>query len=720
MLKYFRNLVMIMKKIELLAPAGNMKCLHAAVEAGCDAVYLSGNCFGARAFAKNFSDCELVEAINYCHLYGVRVYVTVNTLLYEDEIDDFIKYIDFIHKNNVDAIIIQDLGMFDLVRKTFPNLEIHSSTQMHIHNLDGTQLMEKLGAKRVVLARETSIEQIKHIKENSNIELEIFVHGALCISYSGQCLMSSLIGGRSGNRGQCAGSCRLKYDVIDELGNKLNKDDYPLSTKDLNTLSYVGELIEAGVASLKIEGRMKSSEYVYTVVSLYRAAIDSYYQNGIVSINNDKLLELKKIFNRDYTKGFLFNANNNDIINGYRPNHLGVKVGTVVGYKKGIVQIKLIDSISIGSGLRVIDKNGDVGINVNDFYVANKLVKRAYKGDTISIRVLDKVSIGSEVVITYDKDISNNIEKLIDDRKRRVLIKGLIVAKVGQRLELSLDDGENKITVFGGIVNPAVKTPLTKEDIYNKINKLGDTVYKLDRLDTVMDDNIFIPISEINELRREGINKLNSLRLYSTNYKRENYYIDVPDYKREKLVTCLLDKIDKLDRQYDIVYSYQDNDTTIKKLPRVINKYPDNISGMLVSEVGALNKRQVVDTDNSLNVTNSYTVAFLHSLGVRKVTLSYELNDIQIKQLIDGYTNRYKKHPNLELIVQGYEEVMISKFRINEFYKNNHLYLRDRYGNKYKIIERDKLTYIYNYHKREMTGNYYEMGINSVRYNRDC
>ena len=219
MLKYFRNLVMIMKKIELLAPAGNMKCLHAAVEAGCDAVYLSGNCFGARAFAKNFSDCELVEAINYCHLYGVRVYVTVNTLLYEDEVDDFIKYIDFIHKNNVDAIIIQDLGMFDLVRKTFPNLEIHSSTQMHIHNLDGTQLMEKLGAKRVVLARETSIEQIKHIKENSNIELEIFVHGALCISYSGQCLMSSLIGGRSGNRGQCAGSCRLKYDVIDELGN---------------------------------------------------------------------------------------------------------------------------------------------------------------------------------------------------------------------------------------------------------------------------------------------------------------------------------------------------------------------------------------------------------------------------------------------------------------------------------------------------------------------
>ena len=372
MLKYFRNLVMIMKKIELLAPAGNMKCLHAAVEAGCDAVYLSGNCFGARAFAKNFSDCELVEAINYCHLYGVRVYVTVNTLLYEDEVDDFIKYIDFIHKNNVDAIIIQDLGMFDLVRKTFPNLEIHSSTQMHIHNLDGTQLMEKLGAKRVVLARETSIEQIKHIKENSNIELEIFVHGALCISYSGQCLMSSLIGGRSGNRGQCAGSCRLKYDVIDELGNKLNKDDYPLSTKDLNTLSYVEELIEAGVASLKIEGRMKSSEYVYTVVSLYRAAIDSYYQNGIVSINNDKLLEQDLTFNDESVTLSLSNED-------------GSAKTTVKLSNDGNVEITTTGDLKVSS-----DKNMNFGIKGDiEIKADGKMVLNSGKGMNIKAAGID-------------------------------------------------------------------------------------------------------------------------------------------------------------------------------------------------------------------------------------------------------------------------------------------------------------------------------------------
>lgn len=281
-----------MKKIELLAPAGNMDCLVAAVLAGCDAVYLGGSLFGARAFSKNFNDDELIEAIKYAHLYGVKVYVTVNTLIYENEVDDFLNYIEFLHKNNVDAVIIQDLGMFDLVRKTFPNLEIHISTQMHIHNLDGVQLMERLGAKRIVLARETSIDEIKRIKENSNVELEVFIHGALCVSYSGQCLMSSLIGGRSGNRGTCAGSCRLKYDVIDSSFKKLNTGDYPLSTKDLNGIMGVGELIDIGVSSLKIEGRMKSLEYVFMVVSLYRQAIDSYYDKGIVSFNENDFLKL--------------------------------------------------------------------------------------------------------------------------------------------------------------------------------------------------------------------------------------------------------------------------------------------------------------------------------------------------------------------------------------------------------------------------------------------
>ena len=286
----------IVKKIELLAPAGNMECLKAAVQAGCDAVYFGGIKFGARAFSKNFTDSEIIEAINYCHLYGVKAYITVNTLIYDNEVDGFIKYIEFIHKNNVDAIIIQDLGMFDLIRRTFPNLEIHASTQMHIHNLDGTKLMEDLGMKRVVLARETSLSEISYIKENSNIELEIFIHGALCISYSGQCLMSKMIGGRSGNRGTCAGSCRLPYELVEHKnGPRLNKEDYVLSMKDLNSLEHLQELLKIGVDSLKIEGRMKRPEYVYLVTSIYRKAIDTFYKFGSVNITGKEIKELQKI-----------------------------------------------------------------------------------------------------------------------------------------------------------------------------------------------------------------------------------------------------------------------------------------------------------------------------------------------------------------------------------------------------------------------------------------
>jgi len=374
-------------KVELLSPAGNMECLKAAINAGCDAVYLGGSAFGARAFSKNFSNDEIITAINYAHLYGVKVYVTMNTLVYENETEDFLNYVEFLHKHNVDAIILQDFGMFDLVRKTFPNLELHASTQKHIHNQDGTKLMEKLGMKRVVLARETSIDEIKKIKENSNIDLEIFIHGALCISYSGQCLMSSLIGGRSGNRGTCAGSCRLKYDIINAQGKKLNDGAYPLSTKDLNTLKHLEDLIKVGVKSLKIEGRMKSKEYVYMATSIYRQAIDSYYQTGKISFNEANLLKLKKIFNRQYTKGFLNNAKNHEIIGDHRPNHQGVPIGKIIDYQKGIAKIKLTDTVTIGSGLRVIEKKEDVGITINNFYINNHLVKVAHKNDIISIKV---------------------------------------------------------------------------------------------------------------------------------------------------------------------------------------------------------------------------------------------------------------------------------------------------------------------------------------------
>ena len=711
------------KRIELLAPAGSMDSLKAAVMAGCDAVYLGGHNFGARAFSKNFSNDEIIEAVNYCHLYGVKVYVTVNTLIYEKEVESFLEYVEFLHKNNVDALIIQDFGMFDLVRKTYPNMEIHASTQMHIHNLDGVQLMEKLGMHRVVLARETGIDEIKRIKNNSKVELEVFIHGALCISYSGQCLMSSLIGGRSGNRGACAGSCRLKYDVVDEKGRKLNTLDYPLSTKDLNSLEYVGELIDAGVASLKIEGRMKSPEYVYMVVSLYRKAIDSYYENGTVAINNDDLIKLKKIFNRDYTKGFLFNTDNNDLINGYRPNHMGVSVGKVIDYMRGIARIKLTDKISIGSGLRVIGKKNDVGISVNEFYIGNKLVKKANAGDVINIKVNSDVSVGDNVVITLDKNIIEEVKSIVDSSLYKVMITGKFEGHLGDKSKLTISDGINDVCVYGNIVDKSMNRPIDKKMIIDKLNKLGETVYKFDELEIEIDDNIFIPIKEINELRRNAINELNNLRLYDIEFVKNDYSIDIPDFDRERLVTCLVDtkdKIKNLDKDYDIIYCEDKVDGTVKKIPRVISSYRKSNNMYLIGEIGAFNKLDNVDTDFSLNVVNSYTVAFLHSLGARKVTLSYELDMVQVRDIIDGYHKRYGKHPNVEVIVDGYEEVMISKFSLNKYYNKDKIYLRDMFGNRYRVINKNDLMYIYNYRKRDIySTRYYDIGVNSLRFNLD-
>ena len=257
-----------MKKVELLSPVGNMEMLYQAVHNGADAVYLAGKRFGARKYANNFDEKEIIDAIKYCHLYGVKVYVTVNTMIYESELDDVLEYLKYLHINGVDAIIMQDIGLISKVREYLPNLEIHASTQLHNHNNSGAKLLKELGVTRIVFDREMSIDEIKNI--NVDIEKEVFVYGALCVCYSGCCLFSSLNGGRSGNRGECVGSCRLPYNLIEN--NKYIKTDgkYLLSTKDLNALPNLKTILESGVDCLKIEGRMKSPYYVGYVTKVFR------------------------------------------------------------------------------------------------------------------------------------------------------------------------------------------------------------------------------------------------------------------------------------------------------------------------------------------------------------------------------------------------------------------------------------------------------------------
>ncbi len=711
-----------MKKPELLAPAGSIEALNAAIEAGCDAVYLSGKKYGARTFASNFSDEQLVDAIKLCHLYGVRVYVTVNTIIYEDEVDDFIKYIDFLHSNNVDAVIMQDIGMVDLVRKLFPNLEVHISTQMHVHNMEGVKFFENMGLKRVVLARETSIDVIREIKKNCSVDLEVFVHGALCISYSGQCLMSSLIGGRSGNRGACAGCCRLPYDLISD-GKKVNRDKYLISTKDLMTLNHVGDLIESGIDSFKIEGRMKRPEYVYLIVSLYRKAIDSYFDLGYVDISDDDIISMKKIFNRGFTNGFLFNEK--FIINSKRPNHMGIEIGQVVDYRDGFVYIKLKDMLNVHDGVRIVGKN-DVGLSIDKMFVNKNSVSNASNGSIVSFKC-DKVDKNSIVLKTTDFLQLNDINQKINSKSRKVFISGLIKLNKGNNVYLELSDGINKVSVSDYVVDSALNKALTRDQVIKQIDRLGGTVFKFNSLDIIMDDDIFVPVSVLNDIRRRAVDLLSSKRLYKTNYLKGTYDIKVSDFKHVHEKSCLIDDASIYDKYSFYDYVYIDDYNSFKclnysnvyyKVPRVNNEYLNINSRVLVGEIGSLYKYKNVDTDFSFNVVNSYSVAFLHSIGVNKITLSYELDLYRIKNIIDSYHERYHAHPNLEVIVSAFEEMMVSKFNILDYYGISNGSLKDRFGNLYPIKIKNGNMYIYNYKRRNMdTQSLYDIGINVLRIN---
>ena len=703
--------------MELLSPAGNFESLKAAILGGCDAVYLGGKLFGARAFSNNFNNDELIEAIKYAHLYGIKVYVTVNTLIYENEADKFMNYVDFLYKNNVDALIIQDIGMMDLIRKTYPLLELHASTQMHIHNLDGVKLIENLGLKRVVLARETPISLIEEIKKNTSIEIEVFVHGALCVSYSGQCLFSSLIGNRSGNRGSCAGSCRQKYNLLVN-GKKVNKDEYLLSCKDLCTIEDIGKLIDIGVDSFKIEGRMKSPEYVYLVTKLYREAIDSYVNGKEVKID---LTELKKIFNREYTKGFLFDEKN--IVNEYRPNHLGIELGKVIKSQNNYVDILLTDELNINDGIRFI--NNDVGFIVTSMFKNKKRITKGNIEDVISIYCKDKVS--GNVVKTYDYLLNKKIDDILKLNKK-IKIKGNLEVYLNNKIKLEVTDGKNNIIVYGGLINEAINSPISFARIKDQLNKLGNTIYEFDELNIVGDTNIFIPIKELNDLKNKFVNLLNEKRLYKNEYIKEEYNIDLPDFSKERNYNILIGDIKDYDKNSNYKYIYMDENLYNKiddarkvlKLDRVIEKHKEYNKKLLIGELGSLIYKDIL-TDFSFNVTNSYSVAFLHSHNVKQICLSYELTDTQIKNIIDAYHNRYHKHPNLELVIYGNLEAMISKYNINKKYNVTKSILEDRFKNKYPIVIKNDLIHIYDYKKRNFIDHnkYFDMGINNLRYNKD-
>ncbi len=712
-----------MKRVELLAPAGNMESLIAAIKAGCDAVYLSGKLYGARAFAGNFDNDDIIKAINLAHLYGVRVYVTINTIIYESEVSGFIDYVRFLHKNNVDAVLIQDFGMLDLVRKKFPNLEVHASTQMHIHNYEGALLAKKLGIKRVVMARETPLDIIKKINDEIDIETEVFIHGALCISYSGQCLASTLIGPRSANRGTCAGICRKAYNLYDEFNNKLNDDRYLLSSKELCTIKDIKKIIESGVSSLKIEGRMKRPEYVYMVVSMYKKAIDNYYDTGKVIINDDDIINLKKMYNRDFTNGFMMGEKNNSFTYEKRPNHIGIKVGSVLSKIGNDLKIKLFDNVNVHDALRVLDDKEDKGIVINKMFINGKSVSSAHKNDVITIKYDGYVQKGKDVLLTTDYNLIDDINLKIKNKRRSIPIDISVSIKRGKNVVLTASDGTNKVNYDSGIKpEDSIKAPLSTHSVKKQLLKTNDTVYEVSNIIVDLDDNLFIPVGIINELRRHLLSMLDEKRLYKSNFKECNYTIDLPNFDKVRKKSVLTNDINEY-KNYDLIYTSIKNNITdnmVYKLPRVIYNYEDYNKKVLIGELGSILKYNIFDTDFSFNVVNSYAVAFLHSMGADIVTLSYELNFKQTKDIVEAYEKRYHKHPNLQVISYAYPEAMICKYDINNKYKVNYSYLEDEYKNRYKIVSNKGFMTIYNYKPIKITNHdeYYKIGINYLRENK--
>ena len=683
--------------VELLSPAGDIEKLKIAVQNGADAIYMAGKKFGARAFSKNFEDDEILEAIKYCHLYGVKLYITINTIVYEDEVEEFIDYVEFLYKNNVDAVIIQDLGMADLIHKKFPELTLHASTQMNIHDISGLKLLKEMGFKRVVLAREVDLETIKQMKKEVDIELEVFIHGALCISCSGNCYYSYFEMNRSGNRGMCAQLCRQPYKLYKEDNEIKLEDKYLLSPKDLCTVKKLDELIDAGIDSFKIEGRMKSKEYVGLVTRIYRNKID-YNKVSDKDINN-----IKKVFNRGFTLGNLYNQKGHEFINGYKPNHMGVPVGEVIGSSKGKVKIKLSDDINQEDAIRFVLDN-EIGFYLNRIYKNNLLVNGAKQGEIIEVDCKEKIPINTKVYKTIDTKLNDYIISS-SDNIRKVTLDGIFNID-GNDIIFEVTDKINKEKiVLKESVFEAKNKPTTEYEIREKLNKLGNEIYVFNDLKINIKDNIFIPMTTINNLRRNMIELINNDRLKNIDHTICNYKFDKVDtnitndiffeVKNEEQLKYILDNTNyKIYIEDEKLYNKYKQERVIFKQTRL--KYNDK-ENVLISDIDNINKNVI--TDAYLNVVNSYYVRFLLERGIKKVTLSYELNNYQIKDIVDSYNDRYKDKANLEVIVYGKPEIMISKYNMLNTYNldDGRYYLVDKFNKKFPLIIKEDYMRLYNH-----------------------
>lgn len=710
---------------ELLAPVGSFEALVAAVENGAQAVYLGGKLFGARHYAPNFDDEELAAGVRYAHLRNVLVYVTVNTLVDTEELPDLASYLRRLYTIGVDAIIVQDIAVAQIARKVVPGLHLHGSTQMTIHNLAGVEYLAALGFHRVVLARELSLEDIRYICKHSSVEIEVFIHGALCICYSGQCLMSSLIGGRSANRGKCAQPCRLPYELVDSEGQNVlaGKDtgEYLLSPKDLNTLEILPDLVQAGIASFKIEGRMKRPEYVAVVVDSYRRALDSVLNSGQTGVDAAMQKAVAQVFNRAFTTAYLQGKPERAMMSDRRPNNRGSKLGRVLAYdgvNKGAL-IQLDEELAVGDVIEVwVKVGGRVNITVTDLFVDGNRVEMAPAGVPATVNVPSLVRASDRVFKTFDARLMAKARASFvrQESLKRIGVYGAVTGKLGEPLTITLTDeaGYEGVAQTNFICEQARNRPLTAEIVHKQIERLGTTGFSLLELSCQLDGELMVPVSEINDARRRAVVALEEARLARFSRPplpaaiavKSLFLPALPAQAIKPQLVVNVDRVDKvqaaLQAGADIILlggecyghkglnadDYQQATQLVRKAnrqiifntPRLVKEWqvpafiaelklfqdlqPDVVA---VGNVGTLyllkqHTSLPFQGDYPLNTFNKLSLDFLAAQGAVAVTLSPELNFGQIERLA-----AIKSVP-IECLVHGHMTMMVSEYCVTGGY----------------------------------------------------
>lgn len=702
--------------VELLAPAGSREALVAAVENGANAIYLAGNAFGARAYASNFDREALREAIHFAHLRKVAIHVTVNTIVADEEMGPLRDYLRFLYEAGADAVLVQDLGVARVAHETVPDLPLHASTQMSVSSLEGVRALAELGFTRVVLARELSLKEIRHICAHAPVEIETFMHGALCVCYSGQCLMSSMIGGRSGNRGRCAQPCRLPYTLVDEKGQDVLGDkagSYLLSPRDLSTIDVIPDLIEAGVSSLKIEGRMKRPEYVATVVRTYREAIDTYYAGKGYAVTQEERDDLAQIFNRDFTTAYLEGRPGKAMMSDRRPNNRGLLIGRVTAYDwdRRIVTVKLSGRLGLGDQVDFwVKVGGRVTATISALTDAKgRAVEEGQAGDTVSFAIPSAVRDHDRVFKVYDARLMERAKETYASGApvRRISVAIEVRAAVGEPLTVTLCDaeghrGEGRTDFIG---ESARKRPLSEEIIRKQVSRLGTSVYEMKSLHCDIEGEVMVPMSEINEARRKAVEALDALRLKEIEArehrpepkftdriarpipKKADFLVAVDTLgKAEAALAAGADGIlfggesyehrviapEEYERAWQMAREagaridfntprivHDGQQKHVERLLAAFAAFPPDAVHVHNIAMLALVRRLTdfaIHADYSLISYNKQTLAFLKDYGASGATLSPELTAKEIRQLV-------KESPlPLTCIVHGRLELMVSNY----------------------------------------------------------